>query len=163
MGRFDLVKIPPAPRGTPQIEVTFEVDENSILAVKAVEKGSGTSNDIVIKNEQGRLSDEDIARMLKEAEENEVADKLAKERIEARQSLDNYIYSVKSSMNDPEKLKGKLSSDDEATLEEAIQDGQSFLDSNNDAEKEEFDEKRKEIEEICDPIIKAGMDTGSGA
>ena len=162
LGRFDLTGIPAAPRGTPQIEVTFEVDQNSILSVKAVEKGSGKSNDIVIKNEQGRLSDEEIARMLREAEENEEADKIAKERIDARQSLDNYIYSVKSSMSDPEKLKGKLSSDDEETLEEAIKDGQSFLDSNPEAEKEEYDDKRKELESICDPIIKAGMDTQGG-
>lgn len=96
--------------------------------------------------------------MLREAEENAEADKLAKDRIDARQQLDNYIYSVKSSLNDPEKLKGKLSSDDEETLEDAIKDGQSFLDSNPEAEKEEYDEKRKEIEEICDPIIKSGMD-----
>lgn len=113
MGRFDLTGIPAAPRGTPQIEVTFEVDQNSILSVSAIEKGSGKKNNIVIKNEQGRLSDEEIERMLREAEENAESDKLAKERIEARQSLDNYIYSVKSSMNDPDKLKGKLSKDDE--------------------------------------------------
>jgi len=120
LGRFDLTGIPAAPRGTPQIEVTFEVDQNSILSVSAVEKGSGKKNNIVIKNENGRLSDEDIARMLKEAEENAEADKLAKERIDARQSLDNYIYSVKSSLSDPEKLKGKIDKDDEATLEDAI-------------------------------------------
>jgi len=87
---------------------------------------------------------------------------LAKEKIDAKQQLDNYIYSVKSSLNDPEKLKGKVSKDDEETLEEAIKDGQSFLDSNPDAEKEEFDDKRKEIEAICDPIIKSGMDTKGG-
>ena len=162
MGRFDLTGIPAAPRGTPQIEVTFEVDQNSILSVKAIEKGSGKANNIVIKNEQGRLSEEEIQRMLREAEENAEADKLAKEKIDARQQLDNYIYSVKSSMTDPEKLKGKLSSDDEQTLEDAIKDGQSFLDSNPDAEKEEYDEKRKEIEGICDPIIKSGMDNKGG-
>ncbi len=162
LGRFDLTGIPPAPRGTPQIEVTFEVDQNSILAVSAVEKGSGKKNNIVIKNENGRLSDEEIARMLREAEENAEADKLAKERIDARQQLDNYIYSVKSSLSDPEKLKGKLSKDDEETLEEAIKDGQSFLDSNPDADKEEYDEKRKQIEGICDPIIKSGMDNKGG-
>ncbi len=145
LGRFDLTGIPAAPRGTPQIEVTFEVDQNSILSVSALEKGSGKKNNIVIKNENGRLSEEEIARMLKDAEENAEADKLAKERIDAKQSLDNYIYSVKSSLSDPEKLKGKISKDDEETLEEAIKDGQSFLDSNPDAEKEEYDEKRKEI------------------
>lgn len=139
LGRFDLTGIPPAPRGTPQIEVTFEVDQNSILSVQAVEKGSGKKNNIVIKNEQGKLSDEEIERMLREAEEFAEQDKLAKERIEARQSLDNYLYSVKSSMNDPEKLKGKISSSDEDTLNEALEDGQNFLDSNPEADKEEFD------------------------
>lgn len=101
--------------------------------------------------------------MLREAEEFAEQDKLAKERIDARQALDNYIYSVKSSMNDEGKLKGKLSSDDEEALNDAIKEGQSFLDSNPEAEKEEYDEKRKEIEEICDPIIKRVMDGGAGA
>ncbi len=161
LGRFDLTGIPPAPRGTPQIEVTFEVDQNSILSVTATEKGSGKKNNIVIKNENGKLSDADIERMLREAEEFAEQDKLAKERIDARQALDNYIYSVKSSMNDEAKLKGKLTSEDEETLNEAIKDGQSFLDSNPEAEKEEYDEKRKEVEEICDPIIKRTMDGGA--
>lgn len=160
LGRFDLTGIPPAPRGSPQIEVTFEVDQNSILSVQAEEKGSKKKNNIVIKNEQGKLSDEEIERMLREAEEFAEQDKLAKEKIEARQALDNYLYSVKSSLNDPEKLKGKLSSDDEETVEEALRDGQSFLDENPEAEKEEFDEKRKEIEGICDPIIQKGMGQG---
>lgn len=162
LGRFDLTGIPAAPRGTPQIEVTFEVDQNSILSVSALEKGSGKKNNIVIKNENGRLSEEEIARMLKDAEENAEADKLAKEKIDAKQSLDNYIYSVKSSLSDPEKLKGKISKDDEETLEEAIKDGQSFLDSNPDAEKEEYDEKRKEVEGICDPIIKSATESKGG-
>lgn len=161
LGRFDLTGIPPAPRGTPQIEVTFEVDQNSILSVQAVEKGSGKKNNIVIKNENGKLSDEEIERMLREAEEFAEQDKLAKERIEARQSLDNYLYSVKSSLNDPEKLKGKLSSSDEETINEALRDGQNFLDENPEAEKDEYDEKRKEIEGICDPIIQKGMGKGS--
>lgn len=160
LGRFDLTGIPAAPRGTPQIEVTFEVDQNSILSVQAVEKGSGKKNNIVIKNEQGKLSDEEIERMLREAEEFAEQDKLAKERIEARQSLDNYLYSVKSSLNDPEKLKGKLSSSDQSTVEDALKDGQSFLDENPEAEKDQFDEKRKEIEGICDPIIQKGMGKG---
>ena len=163
LGRFDLTGIPPAPRGTPQIEVTFEVDQNSILSVTATEKGSGKKNNIVIKNENGKLSDADIERMLREAAEFAEQDKLAKERIDARQALDNYIYSVKSSMNDEAKLKGKLTSEDEETLNEAIKDGQSFLDSNPEAEKEEYDEKRKEVEEICDPIIKRTMDGGAAA
>lgn len=116
LGKFDLTGIPPAPRGQPQIEVTFEVDQNSILSVSAVEKGSGKKNNIVIKNENDKLSDEEIERMLREAEEFAEQDKIAKDRIEARNSLDNYIYSVKSSLNDADKLKGKLSSDDQETL-----------------------------------------------
>jgi heat shock protein 5 len=122
------------------------VDQNSILSVSAIEKGSGKKNNIVIKNENNKLSDEDIQRMLKEAEDNAEADKLAKERIDARQSLDNYIYSIKSSLNDAEKLKGKLSTTDQDTLEDAIKEGQEFLDTNQDASKEEFEEKRKELE-----------------
>jgi heat shock protein 5 len=116
LGKFDLTGIPPAPRGQPQIEVTFEVDQNSILSVSAVEKGSGKKNNIVIKNENDKLSDEEIERMLRDAEEFAEQDKIAKERIEARNSLDNYVYSVKSSLNDADKLKGKLSSDEQETL-----------------------------------------------
>lgn len=163
LGRFDLTGIPPAPRGTPQIEVTFEVDQNSILSVQAVEKGSGKKNNIVIKNENGKLSDAEIERMLREAEEFAEQDKLAKQKIEARQSLDNYLYSVKSSLNDPEKLKGKLSSDDQSTVEDALKEGQSFLDENPDADKDQYDEKRKEIEGICDPIIQKGMGKGGAS
>lgn len=160
LGKFDLTGIPPAPRGQPQIEVTFEVDQNSILSVSAVEKGSGKKNNIVIKNENDKLSDQDIERMLREAEEFAEQDKLAKDRIEARNSLDNYIYSVKSSLNDADKLKGKLSSDEQQTLEDAIKDGEQFLNNNQSGEKEEFDEKRKELEGICDPIIQKGMGKG---
>ena len=160
LGKFDLTGIPPAPRGQPQIEVTFEVDQNSILSVSAVEKGSGKKNNIVIKNENDKLSDEEIERMLREAEEFAEQDKIAKERIEARNSLDNYIYSVRSSLNDADKLKGKLSSDDQETLEEAIKDGEDFLNNNKESEKEEFDDKRKELEGICDPIIQKGMGKG---
>lgn len=163
LGKFDLTGIPPAPRGQPQIEVTFEVDQNSILSVSAVEKGSGKKNNIVIKNENDKLSDEEIERMLREAEEFAEQDKIAKERIEARNSLDNYIYSVRSSLNDADKLKGKLSSDDQETLEDAIKDGEDFLNSNKESEKEEFDEKRKELEGICDPIIQKGMGKGGAA
>ena len=103
LAKFDLSGIPPAPRGTPQIEVTFDVDENSILTVSAVEKATGKSEKIVVTNDSGRLSKEEIEKMLKEAKEFEEQDKIIKEKIDARNSLENYIYSMKNTVEDKEK------------------------------------------------------------
>ena len=103
LAKFNLSGIPPAPRGTPQIEVTFDVDENSILTVSAVEKATGKSEKIVVTNDSGRLSKEEIEKMLKEAKEFEEQDKIVKEKIDARNSLENYIYSMKNTVEDKEK------------------------------------------------------------
>lgn len=159
LGKFDLTGIPSAPRGEPQIEVTFEVDENSIMSVQAVEKGSGKKNAITITNENGRLTEEEIERMLREAEEAAAEDKILKERLDAKHALDNYLYSVKSSMNN--KLKGKISDDDKTILEEQVTEGEQWLKDHDDAEKEEFDNKLKEIQKICDPIIEQSKKGGS--
>lgn len=103
LAKFDLSGIPPAPRGQPQIEVTFDVDENSILTVSAVEKATGKSEKIVVTNDSGRLSKEEIERMLKEAKEFEEQDKITKERIDAKNSFENYIYSMKNTVEDKRK------------------------------------------------------------
>jgi len=108
LGKFDLTGIPAAPRGQPQIEVTFEIDANSILQVSAVEKSAGIKNEIVITNDQGRLSKEEIDQMLKDAEAFAEDDKKAKEKIDARNSLDNYLHTMKNTVEDPEKLANKL-------------------------------------------------------
>merc|ERR1719301_479655 len=144
LGKFDLGGIPPAPRGTPQIEVSFEVDSNGILNVGAEDKGTGKAEKIVITNDKGRLSEEEIERMVKEAEENAEEDKKIKERIDAKNSFEGYMGSLKSSVESS--LKDKLDEEEQEKINEAIEDGQSFLRDNSEADPEEIKDKHKEIE-----------------
>lgn len=116
LGKFELSGIPPAPRGVPQIEVTFELDANGILKVSAGDKGTGKSESITITNDKGRLSQEEIERMVEEAERYAEEDKAIKERIEARNGLENYAYSLKNQVNDKDGLGGKLDEDDKETV-----------------------------------------------
>jgi len=153
LGKFELSGIPPAPRGVPQIEVTFEVDVNGILNVAAEDKGTGKREAITITNDKDRLSEEDIERMVQEAEDAAEEDKKVKDRVEARNSLENYAYSVRNALNDKEKLGSKISEEDRATLDAAIQDTTDWLEMNLTAEKEELDAKYKELEEIVQPIF----------
>jgi len=153
LGKFDLTSIPPAPRGVPQIEVTFEIDANGILAVSAQDKGTGKSEKIVITNDKGRLSQEEIDQMLREAEEFAEQDKITKERIDARNSFENYIYSMKNTIEDPEKAGSKISEADKKTIKEAITESKDWLEHNAQADKEQFEEQLKELQNICDPII----------
>lgn len=151
LGEFQLDGIPPMPRGTPQIEITYDIDANGILNVSAVEKSTGKSNKIVIKNERGRLSKEDIERMVKEAEQYADDDKKVRERVEEKNSLEGYLNSLKQSVNDT--LKDKLSEDQKQTLTKLVEDGLSWLDDHQDATKEEFESKRKEVEGVAMPIM----------
>jgi len=153
LGKFDLTGIPPAPRGVPQIEVTFEIDANGILAVSAQDKGTGKSEKIVITNDKGRLSQEEIDQMLREAEEFAEQDKITKERIDSRNSYENYIYSMKNTIEDPEKAGSKISEADKKTIKEAIGEAKEWLEHNQQAEKEQYEEQLKELQSICDPII----------
>jgi heat shock protein 5 len=153
LGKFELSGIPPAARGVPQIEVTFEIDVNGILHVAAEDKGTGTKESITITNDKGRLSEEDIKRMVEEAEAAADDDKRAKERVEARNSLENYVYQVRNTINDDEKLGDKISADDKSTVEETIKDAIDWLEQNSLAEKDEFDEKYKEVEKVVQPIF----------
>jgi len=153
LGKFDLTNIPPAPRGVPQIEVTFEIDANGILNVGAEDKGTGSKEKIVITNEKGRLSQEEIDRMVQEAEDFAEDDKKLKEKIDARNSLETYAYGLRTQMNDEEKLGGKLSDDDKETLEDAVADALEWLEENGDeADAEEISEKLKELEGVADLI-----------
>lgn len=155
LGKFDLTGIAPAPRGQPQIEVTFEVDANSILTVHAVDKGTGKSEKIVITNDKGRLTPEEIERMIKEAEEYAEEDKIAKEKIDARNQLDSYIFSLKNSVEDPEKLGKKITEDDKTIVLDAVKEAQSWLKDNTDsATKEEFEAEQKKLEGIANPVMK---------
>jgi len=163
LGKFDLNGIPPAPRGTPQIEVTFEVDANGILNVKAEDKGTGKSEKITITNDKGRLSQEEIDRMVREAEEFAEEDKKVKEKIDARNGLETYVYNMKNQINDKDKLADKLESDEKDKIETAVKDALEWLDDNQSAEKEDYEEKLKEVEAVCNPIITAVYQRSGGA
>ncbi|KAL1273568.1 hypothetical protein QQF64_026382 [Cirrhinus molitorella] len=153
LGTFDLTGIPLAPRGVPQIEVTFEVDVNGILSVTAEDKGTGNKNKITITNDQNRLTPEDIERMVNEAERFADEDKKLKERIDARNELESYAYSLKNQIGDKEKLGDKLSSEDKEAIEKAVEEKTEWLESHQDADLEDFQAKKKELEEVVQPII----------
>lgn len=153
LGKFELSGFPPAPRGVPQIEVTFEVDANGIMSVKACEKSSGKENQITIKNDKGRLSAADIQRMTKEAEENAENDKKIREMIEAKNGLESYVYTTKNSLiNDPN-TSSKLSDTEKQSVTDTIKEVTEWIDKNQMATKEEYEEKRKEFEQIVMPIV----------
>lgn len=152
LGKFELSGIPPAPRGVPQIEVTFDLDANGIMNVSAVEKGTGKSNKIVITNDKGRLSKEEIERMLAEAEKYKAEDEAESARISAKNGLESYAYSLRNTIND-EKVAGKLSQSDKETLTKEIDSVVSWLDDSQAASKEEYEEKQKELESVANPIM----------
>jgi len=153
LGKFELTSIPPAPRGVPQIEVTFEIDANGILNVGAEDKGTGKSEKIIITNDKGRLSQEEIERMVEEAEEFAEEDKKIKERIDSRNSLETYAYNMKNTVSDSDKLGDKLEESDKSTIQDAVKEVLEWLDENQEADTEEYEEKLKEIEGICNPIV----------
>nr|ACS75352.1 ER protein gp78 [Locusta migratoria] len=162
LGRFDLTGIPSAPRGVPQIEVTFEIDANGILQVSAEDKGTGNREKIVITNDQSRLSPEDIERMIKDAEIFADEDKKLKEHVEARNELESYAYFLKNQINDKEKLGAKLSDSDKTTIEEAVDEAVKWLEDNQNAETEEFKQQKKKLEDVVQPII-SKLYQGAGA
>jgi len=152
LGHFELSGIPPMPRGKPQIEVTFDIDANGILQVSALDKTTGKSNRITITNEKGRLSSADIERMVKEAEQYADTDKKARERVEAKNTLEQYTFALKQSLSE-ESLKDKIGSDDRRKIEEACDSTLRWIESNPGASKEEFDSERQKLEGICMPIM----------
>lgn len=150
-------------RGTPQIEVTFELDANSILSVKAEDKASGKSEKVTITNDKGRLSQEEIERMVQEAEEYAEEDKKVKEKIDARNSLETYVYNMKNQINDRDKLADKLEPEEKEKIDAATKEALEWLDDNQNAEKDDYEEKLKEVEAVCNPIITAVYQRSSGA
>nr|BBO36589.1 heat shock 70 kDa protein [Gallus gallus] len=152
LGKFDLTGIPPAPRGVPQIEVTFDIDDNGILNVSAVDKSTGKENKITITNDKGRLSKDDIDRMVQEAEKYKAEDEANRDRVGAKNSLESYTYNMKQTVED-EKLKGKISDQDKQKVLDKCQEVISSLDRNQMAEKEEYEHKQKELEKLCNPIV----------
>merc|ERR1712146_582995 len=168
LGKFELTGIPPAPRGVPQIEVTFEIDANGILQVSAEDKGTGKAESITITAEKGRLSEEDIERMVQEAEEFAEEDKKVKARIDAKNGLEGYLYNLKNTIEDDEKgLADKLSEEDKEELDNVINEALDWLDENPEAEAEDYEDKQKEVEQVANPIMRelyqsAGPGAGGG-
>ncbi|UYV85083.1 hypothetical protein LAZ67_X004519 [Cordylochernes scorpioides] len=152
LGRFELTGIPPAPRGVPQIEVTFDIDANGILNVSAVDKSTGKENKITITNDKGRLSKGQIERMVKDAEQYRDEDDRQKSRISAKNCLESYCFQMKSTL-DEENIKDQLSEEERKEILDSIDETINWLDNNQLAEKEEFDDKQKNLETICQPII----------
>merc|ERR1712004_129390 len=152
LGKFDLTGIPPAPRGVPQIEVTLDIDVNGILNVSAVDKSTNKGNKITITNDQGRLSKEDIERMVNDAEKFKADDEKQKERIAAKNGLESYCFNMKSTMDD-ENLKAKISEEEKKTIISKCDEALKWLESNQLGEVDEFQDKQKELEEVCNPII----------
>merc|ERR1712188_95062 len=164
LGKFELTGIPAAPRGVPQIEVSFEIDANGILNVGAEDKGTGKNEKITITNDKGRLSQEEIERMVQEAEEYQEEDKKIREKIEARNQLENYVYSMKNTLSDSEKgVADKIGDDDKETIEKALEEANEWLDDNQEAEKDDFEEKLKEVQDACSPIISKVYKESGGA
>merc|ERR1711871_1843182 len=152
LGEFHLDGIPPAPRGVPQIEVTLDLDANGVMNVSAKDKAGGGENTITIKNDKGRLSESDIERMVAEAEQYAAEDNAMKAKVESKNQLEHYVYSMRNSISDP-KLQGKLDGADKETIERAVTEVIEWLDANASAEKGELDIKQKELEGICNPIM----------
>merc|ERR1712050_664204 len=152
LGKFHLDGIPPAPRGVPQIEVTFDIDANGILNVSAQDKSTGKSNQITITNEKGRLSQAEIDRMVQEAEKYRAEDEQQKLKIEAKNGLENYCFTMRNTLNE-EKLKDKFETGDKEKIEKAVQDALDWLDKNQLAEKDEFEAQQKEVEGVVNPIM----------
>jgi len=152
LGKFELSGIPPAPRGVPQVNVVFDIDANGILNVSAEDKTAGVKNKITITNDKGRLSKDDIEKMVQDAEKYKTEDEEVKRKVEAKNGLENYAYNMKNTIRD-DKIAGQLSADDKQTIEKAVEDTIQWLDQNQLAEVDEFDDKQKELERICNPII----------
>lgn len=166
LGKFELTGIPPAPRGVPQIEVTFDVDANGILNVSAVDKSTGKENKITITNDKGRLSADDIKRMVDEAERYKSEDDAQRERVTAKNSLESYAYNMRSTMED-DKVKDKVSESERQTVVDKCKEVIDWLDKNQAAEKEEFEHQQKELEKVCTPVVTklyqaGGMPEGAG-
>ncbi|CAI0402779.1 unnamed protein product [Linum tenue] len=161
LGKFELSGIPPAPRGVPQINVVFDIDANGILNVSAEDKTAGVKNKITITNDKGRLSKDEIERMVQEAERYKAEDEEVKKKVEAKNSLENYAYNMRNTIKD-EKIAGKLDSADKEKIEKAVEETVQWLDGNQLAEVEELEDKLKELEGLCNPIIAKMYQGGAG-
>lgn len=161
LGTFELKGIPPAPRGVPQINVCFDIDANGILNVTAEDKTAGVKNKITITNDKGRLSKDEIERMVQEAEKYKAEDEQVKKKVEAKNALENYAYNMRNTIKD-DNFAGKLDPADKQKIEKAIDETVDWVERNQLAEVDEFEDKLKELEGLCNPII-AKLYQGGGA
>jgi heat shock protein 1/8 len=152
LGKFELSGIPPAPRGVPQIEVTFDIDANGILNVTAMDKSNNKVSKITITNEKGRLSKDEIEKMVADAEKYKKEDEGQRERVVAKNSLEAYCFNMKQTVED-EKVSGKIGAEDKTKILDAINSTLKWLDANQTAEKDEYEHKLKEVEKVCGPIV----------
>jgi L1 cell adhesion molecule like protein len=162
LGKFHLDGIPPMPRGVPKIHVTYDIDANGILNVTAKETSTGEDAHIQIKNESGRLSQADIDRMVREAEENKAQDEEHKQRVDAKNGLENYVYSIRNTINDP-KLEGKIPDEDKAAITKIVDEAVKWLDTNQTASKDDFEAKKKEVEGTVGPLLQKMAAAAGGA
>ncbi|WZZ27708.1 hypothetical protein YC2023_011109 [Brassica napus] len=160
LGKFELSGIPPAPRGVPQITVCFDIDANGILNVSAEDKTTGQKNKITITNDKGRLSKDEIEKMVQEAEKYKSEDEEHKKKVEAKNALENYAYNMRNTIRD-DKIGEKLPAADKKKIEDSVEEAIQWLDANQLAEADEFEDKMKELESVCNPII-AKMYQGAG-
>ncbi|KAI1662082.1 78 KDA glucose-regulated protein-like protein precursor [Daldinia decipiens] len=164
LGKFELTNIPPAPRGVPQIEVAFELDANGILKVSAHDKGTGNTQSVTITNDKGRLSQEEIERMVAEAEKFAEEDKATRERIEARNGLENYAFNLKNQVNDEDGLGGKIDEEDKETILDAVKETTDWLDENAaTASAEDFEEQKEKLSNVAYPITSKIYSNAGGA
>ena len=162
LGKFQLTGIPPMPRGMPQIEITYEVDANGILQVSAVEKSTGKSEKITITNASNKLSKDDIEKMLKEAEKFKEEDEMVVKRMEAKNKFEGYVYNVKNTMLNEEKMKKALG-DDLPTVEKTVEEAIKWIDENQNVDTLDYENKQKEVEEVLMPLVqKAYQSAGKG-
>uniref|UniRef100_A0A7N0V4A8 Heat shock protein 70 n=1 Tax=Kalanchoe fedtschenkoi TaxID=63787 RepID=A0A7N0V4A8_KALFE len=162
LGKFELTGIPPAPRGVPQINVCFDIDANGILNVSAEDKTAGVKNKITITNDKGRLSKEEIEKMVRDAEKYKAEDEEVKKKVEAKNALENYAYNMRNTVKD-EKIGGKLDPADKERIEKAVNEAIEWLDKNQLAEVDELEDRLKELEGLCNPIIAKMYQGGGGA
>merc|ERR1711968_166139 len=162
LGKFNLDGIPPAPRGVPQIEVTFDIDANGILNVNAIDKASGKQNKITITNDKGRLSKEGIEKMVQDAEKFKAEDEATKNKIEAKNGFENYCFQMKNTLNE-EKLKEAFTDEDKTTIQSTADEGLQWLEGNQDAEADVIEGKKKELEAKFNPIMMRVYQATGGA
>jgi len=153
LGQFEMGGIPPAPAGKPSIEVTFAIDKNGILKVKAKDKATGKTRGITITNDKGRLSEKQIEKMVKDSEQFAEADRKVRERIDAKHSFEGYLNSMEETMSAKQGIGAKMNDEQKETVKAAIKDGKSWLSANREADAEQIKEKHKEVEDICAPIV----------